>query len=662
MQIYISKVILWPQNTDHKAQVLHFLPGKINIIHGRSGTGKSSILAIIDFCLGASRCAIPVGLIREKVSWFGLELHIKDERYLVARLSPGKGSSSSDLHISPFEDEISLKNVPTFTHNLHQFKDAINRIAQITNLPMSADDTPGFGDARPSYRDLVPFNLLPQHIVANPNTLFFKSDSYQHKEKLKKTLPYALGIVTADDLLSERERNRLQKQLDIYLQRQQNHAKAFSSWESEINRLWDDAIELGLVTKEKSERTADRIDAMTALNSAFLEGRLEQQLRIPDYAYTNERYKLVKRKEEELQITIDKYRREIRSFERLSSRAASFASTVAQEKARVINLDWLQHSLSDNQECVVCGNPQADLQPVMNRLANEFQRVSTISEALTTNPIVDKELDGLKAALLEISEELQTTRKERLHLEAIENSAKGSLSRTYVLLGRLQALLIALNALNKNDDLEAQIQDVKQKIADIDKSNPYSKRESREQSVHEKIGELIRGYSKNYNLEERGEIRLEKNELTLSFSEGQNKKEYLWEVGSGANWMGYHLATFLALHEYFCIIRGDDTPVFSFLVIDQPSQVYFPSAESGANQLDADEDQLASIRQERESDISATTKIFTGLARGLTRSQNKYQIIVLEHADKSIWGKVKDTHEVAAWKKRSDGLIPSEWL
>ncbi|MDR6583449.1 DUF3732 domain-containing protein [Herbaspirillum frisingense] len=662
MQIYISKVILWPHGGTHKAQVLNFLPGKINIIHGRSGTGKSSILAIIDFCLGASRCAIPVGLIREKVFWFGLELCIKNERYLVARRSPGKGSSSSELHISPFEEGSSLKTAPNFTHNLHDFKGVINRMAQITNLPISADDDAGFGDARPSYRDLVPFNLLPQHIVANPNTLFFKSDSYQHKEKLKKTLPYALGIVTAEDLLAEREKNRLNKLLEIYLKRQQDRAKAFSSWESEISRLWDEAIELGVIAKGNAGTSADRLEQLTEVNSAFLEGKLEQQLKTPDYAHTNERYKLVKKKEEELQSAVDKHRREIRSYERLSSRATGFAVAVAEEKARIINLDWLQHSLSENQECVVCGNPHADLQPIMTRLASEFQRVTTISDALATNPVVDKELDGLKAALLKLSDELQVTRKERLQLAAIENSAKGSLSRTYVLLGRLQALLMALHTLNKSDDLEEQIQEIKQKISEIDKDRPFSLREAREQSIHEKIGRLIKGYAKNYGLEERGEIRLDKNELTLSFRDGENKKEYLWEVGSGANWMGYHLATFLALHEYLCLERGANNPVFSFLVIDQPSQVYFPSAQSGANQLDGDEDQLAAIRQERESDITATTRIFKGLARGLTRSQNKYQIIVLEHADNSIWGEVKNTHQVAAWKNRSDGLIPIEWI
>ena len=39
--------------------------------------------------------------------------------------------------------------------------------------------------------------------------------------------------------------------------------------------------------------------------------------------------------------------------------------------------------------------------------------------------------------------------------------------------------------------------------------------------------------------------------------------------------MGYHLATMLALHEYFA--SRTENPVPNFLIVDQPSQVYFPS-------------------------------------------------------------------------------------
>lgn len=147
-------------------------------------------------------------------------------------------------------------------------------------------------------------------------------------------------------------------------------------------------------------------------------------------------------------------------------------------------------------------------------------------------------------------------------------------------------------------------------------------------------------------------------------------KEYLWEVGSGENWMGYHISTFLALHEYFA--NQKNSPVFNFLVIDQPSQVYFPTTVSGYNELDdidlkdIDLDkidlQLTGQEIDRNYDIAATKRIFEMLELGLQRSNFGYQIIVLEHADQSIWGNLENTVEIRNWKKKDDGLIPKEWI
>jgi len=67
MQFYISDLILWPTNRKNEIRTLHFVEDKVNVIHGRSRTGKSSVIAIIDYCLGSSRCNIPVGTIRKKV-------------------------------------------------------------------------------------------------------------------------------------------------------------------------------------------------------------------------------------------------------------------------------------------------------------------------------------------------------------------------------------------------------------------------------------------------------------------------------------------------------------------------------------------------------------------------------------------------------------------
>lgn len=124
--------------------------------------------------------------------------------------------------------------------------------------------------------------------------------------------------------------------------------------------------------------------------------------------------------------------------------------------------------------------------------------------------------------------------------------------------------------------------------------------------------------------------------------------------------MGYHISTFLALHEYFS--QQEISPVFNFLVIDQPSQVYFPTAVSGYNELDNISSNLNDERFNRNHDLKATKRIFEMLELGVKRSNHKFQIIVLEHADQSIWGEFENTIEVRNWKRIGEGLIPSHWI
>lgn len=59
--------------------------------------------------------------------------------------------------------------------------------------------------------------------------------------------------------------------------------------------------------------------------------------------------------------------------------------------------------------------------------------------------------------------------------------------------------------------------------------------------------------------------------------------------------MGYHIATLLALHEYFVDLKWN--PVPQFLIIDQPSQVYFPE-KIIQNQSEQEADLTPNYKQE----------------------------------------------------------------
>ncbi|MGJ0639382.1 hypothetical protein ACR715_20740, partial [Xenorhabdus bovienii] len=159
MKFYISDLLLWPKNSDNEIRALHFNDGEINIIHGISRTGKSSIIAIIDYCLGSSRCSIPVGIIRNKVRWFGLKVFIKNKFYLIARHSPSFSSSSNEFYLSVIGADGQLPDSIVGNYNLSQFKQRINNIVQITNISVSEEYYEGEKNDPPSFRDMTSFNF-----------------------------------------------------------------------------------------------------------------------------------------------------------------------------------------------------------------------------------------------------------------------------------------------------------------------------------------------------------------------------------------------------------------------------------------------------------------------------------------------------------------------
>lgn len=81
MDFKIEQIVLWPKDIDKKTRTLTFVANKINVITGDSQKGKSSIIPIIDYCLGGSKCTIPVGIICEKTEWFGIVVNIEKKGY-----------------------------------------------------------------------------------------------------------------------------------------------------------------------------------------------------------------------------------------------------------------------------------------------------------------------------------------------------------------------------------------------------------------------------------------------------------------------------------------------------------------------------------------------------------------------------------------------------
>ena len=227
-----------------------------------------------------------------------------------------------------------------------------------------------------------------------------------------------------------------------------------------------------------------------------------------------------------------------------------------------------------------------------------------------------------------------------------------------------------LGDIQGDEGLEAQVAKLRGDIRDIERQGNDEERRRRASDVHARISSYIVRFIEHLGIEgAEGRPMLDERELNLRFErEGAKGADFLWEIGSGENWMAYHLAALLALHGVF-LNRLQNNPVPTFLVIDQPSQVYFPSDTfeqivTGEADLDEPGESIGAARgrKGRLGDLESTRKIFASLARAHGSFNSRLQIIVLDHADHHAWGDIEGVKEVANWRGEADFLIPSHWL
>lgn len=223
-----------------------------------------------------------------------------------------------------------------------------------------------------------------------------------------------------------------------------------------------------------------------------------------------------------------------------------------------------------------------------------------------------------------------------------------------------------LGEVEGDGDLARRVEQLKKDISELGAVTNEGERLERARQVHAQISAYIPKFIAATGVGgAEGRAMLDERELNLKFErESTSRADMLWEIGSGENWMAYHLAALLALHGVF-LTRGDNNPVPTFIVIDQPSQVYFPSDESFEATVRHDDASGAPVTRRRRrhlDDLESTRRIFSSLARAHQSFQGRLQIVVLDHADSHAWGGMEGVRGMANWRNEEDFLIPAHWI
>ncbi len=141
-------------------------------------------------------------------------------------------------------------------------------------------------------------------------------------------------------------------------------------------------------------------------------------------------------------------------------------------------------------------------------------------------------------------------------------------------------------------------------------------------------------------------LRLDHHRLTVIAEDGKGVIP-MERMGSGENWVGYHLITHFALHKWFV---GQHRPVPRFIFIDQPSQVYFPEDESWQQKTGENRN----IGEDRKK-VERMYKLADDVVNAL---EGEFQIIITDHANIDQTWFQECVRE--RWREGRK-LIPDEW-
>lgn len=650
MYFQLRQVILWPRRGG-EPRVVEFEPGMVNVISGASKTGKSSVIPIIDYCLGSDKCSIPVGVIRETCSWFGVLVDTVEGQKLLARKEPGDQKSSGDMFLLEASEVIPPQAIEGKNQNVDYVKAVLNRVAGLSNLEFE----PGTEDRfkyRPSFRDLMAFLFQPQNIVANPDVMFFKADTTEHREKLKTIFPYVLGAISPELLQARHELDRVSRLLRRKESELRTRQASGSAWQREGFAWLRLAIEYGLLPPQ----TVVPDDWPSTLDLLRVSLRSDARSAAPTLAsmdVTMARLAELRTTESKLIVDLNQSRQRLHELRRLDESSDAYGDGLRIQRDRLALSTWIRELAKDPSTAVLEPSEAGRV-----RIEQLCEALEGVELRLRSHPgvaeSVGRETLRQREAVDTLLGELGAVRQEIRTLEGQSAEARKVTTRDEEVsrfLGRLEEALRLYETADISSGLNEEISRLKaeaERLAKIVAEHEVARKLENAlntiQSISSRLIPQLDGEWPD------APVRLIIPELTVKVIRG-TRDDYLWEIGSGANWLAYHIALTLALQGFF--LRLPHHPVPALLVYDQPSQVYFPARSPGVGSGDALDPAW------RNEDVVAVRKVFSLLDTIIQKTDGRLQVIVLDHADEEVWGDLSNVHLVEEWRGR--GLVPSGW-
>ena len=624
MKFYVKQIILWFKN-GAEPRTISFLPNKINVITGASGTGKTSILSIIDYCLLSSRASIAEEVINESVSWYGLDFSINEKDFTIVRKHPKNKTGAKEVY---FSGNGVIPKEPQENNDIKSIKGAIEREFGIDeNLKIPFGGKHISAGSKISYRYFLLFNTLSEDTIAHTSTFFdyHLYDRDKYIEAMIRIFYLAIGVDDVGNVLAKEKIENLEKELQKIEKKKKALDKEERLFSDEILQLVKKAQEYDLIER-KLFTIEDGYQRLSQLINSF---------KTASYSNNMQRVDDLNKQKRGLW-------RKIRSLERFNDEYNDYKKNLKNDYDSLKPIEYLNENFN---ELI----PTIELKTFLNTLESSLRKIKieiSNKKALSSN--IKTEISTLKTKVSQIDQELSVlpTKTKDYTDEA----------QKFIFIGELKSQLeFFQNKWNVEEELpdsleiESEILELKKIISDTDEKRRI---------VLSNLESLIQKYfdlSSSMGVYSKYKVLLDVKEKSLKV----RKLEELHPqttIGSKSNYMFLHLFLFLGLHDHF--IGLDHSYIPQFLILDQLSQPYYDGSK---------ETESVSVEISKNDDkdkLQDALKLLDTFISNINNERNtEFQIILLEHAPERYWTEkqLNNFHLVEEFRN-GNALIPESGI
>lgn len=646
MSFQIQDIVLYGFNKQRRALSLRL--GRVNIITGASKTGKTALIEIVDYCLGSDECRIPEGVIRRSVEWVGLRLNVTDGQVFVARRLPVNGAQSSSGVYYAVGNTLELPAHSDLqqTTNLKALEGLLTAhvgIRENVNEPPSGQTRAALSA---NVRHALFFCFQQQSEIISQRHLFHKQSEPFVPQAIKDVLPYFLGAVSDKHVAKMQHLRHLRRALKASEKKLSEIESIRGTGLTRAHTLLAESRDLGLCQiKSLPDSWEECVYALKSIQCQPVEE--EQAL-----GALGDQFRQLQEERSHLTCELRTVKTQLEAAQALSTDRDGFTSEGTAQVARLKSIELFGEDGNESDHvCPLCQTtiPQESLpgleqySSAVEQLSQEVRSVQERSPQMDeVIRVLNERLDGVKLQLRENREALEAVQRANTEIERIRDEFA---RRSYVL-GRVGLYLESLPEVADDSSLRQEIERLRLEIDALADELSDEAVQDRMQSFIGRMTKNMSAWAQLLNLEfSDSPLRFDPKRLTV-VADTDDGPVLMERMGSGANWVGYHLIAHLALHQWFVTKQR---PVPRFIFIDQPSQVYFPQDPTVA----------VVDTESSDNDRQAVACMYQITKEVVDRLNGELQVILTDHADiDEPWFQ---SCVVERWRDGTK-LVPEEWL